>query len=290
MASDLLFSIMFADDTSVFIEGTSYDYVIDLLNVELQKVSVWLKANKLTVNIQKTFYMVFHRVRLKNAKKTVIIQDTKIQSQKNTKFLGIIIDDQLKWNDHITYVKNKISKSIGILYKARNYLNKYTLKNLYYTYTYPYLIYCVEVWGNACNTYLDPLFKLQKKCIRTISFSDKQDHTTPLFKQLDILCFSKLVIHRIALMMFKHSLDILPQPMNDLFLKNDHIHNHDTRQRDNLRLVIGKGEIMYKTFSFHGIHIRNHLNMHISIDVSYPCYKKLSKKYIQNNDIVYRIR
>ena len=142
---------MFADDTSVFIEGSCYETIINIMNVELSKISIWLKANKLTINIQKTFYMVFHRAKIKKTTQTVMIQDTHILALNNTKFLGVIIDNKLKWNEHITYIKNKISKSIGILYKSRNYLNRHTLRNLYYTFIYPYLIYCVEVWGNACN-------------------------------------------------------------------------------------------------------------------------------------------
>ena len=64
-ASDLLFTILFADDTSVFLEGQNYNQIIDCLNTELEKVDIWLKANKLTINIKKTSFMVFHRARLK---------------------------------------------------------------------------------------------------------------------------------------------------------------------------------------------------------------------------------
>ena len=65
-ASDLLFSILFADDTSVFIEGTAYSSIIKDINTELEKVDKWLKSNKLSVNIKKTHYMMFHRTRIKN--------------------------------------------------------------------------------------------------------------------------------------------------------------------------------------------------------------------------------
>ena len=62
--SDLLFSILFADDTSVFIEGTNFDNITHILNLELEKVNTWLKANKLTVNLKKTHYIMFHRTRI----------------------------------------------------------------------------------------------------------------------------------------------------------------------------------------------------------------------------------
>ena len=81
--------------------------------------------------------------------------------------------------EHIQYIKNKVSKSVGILCKVQKYLDQQTLHNLYYTFVYPYLIYGVEIWGNACNVYLDPLVKLQKKCLRIITFSSYLEHTEP---------------------------------------------------------------------------------------------------------------
>ena len=63
----------------------------------------------------------------------------------------------------------------------------------------------IEIWGNACNVYLDPLVKLQKKCLGIITFSSYLEHTEPLFQNLEILNFKQLVIHRIAMLMFKNS-------------------------------------------------------------------------------------
>ena len=86
-------------------------------------------------------------------------------------------------------MKNKISKSIGILIKFRPYLDKVTLRNLYFTFVYPYLIYFVEVRRNACETHLDPIIKIQKKCVRVITFSHCHEPTESLFKDLNILAF-----------------------------------------------------------------------------------------------------
>ena len=133
--------------------------------------------------------MMFHRTRIKNkaTEDRVHLCGNNLISVSNTKFLGVIIDSKLNWSDHITYIKNKMSKSIGILTKIRRFLNQKTLRNLYFSFVYPYLTYCVEVWGNTHDTYLNPLIKLQKKCIRIITFYHYLEHTPPLFKQLDIL-------------------------------------------------------------------------------------------------------
>ena len=62
-ASELLFSILYADDTSVHISGNDITYLVSSINAELELLSRWFKANKLSLNVQKTFYLVFHRAK-----------------------------------------------------------------------------------------------------------------------------------------------------------------------------------------------------------------------------------
>ena len=158
---------------------------------------------------------------------------------------------------------------------------------MYFTFIYPYLIYCVEVWGNTYDCHLDPLIKIQKTSLRTITFSHYLDHTAPLFERLNILDFKKLVKQRISLLMFKNHLNILPTPLSNLFIVNNTRHDHFTRQHNDLHIDIGLKENVYRLFSFHGTHIWNHISKKKSIDVSYACFKNLSKMYIQANNIPY---
>ena len=73
------------------------------------------------------------------------------------------------------------------MYKARRYLNKVSLKNLYYAYIYPYFTYCIEVWGSAAKCHVNSLFLLQKKIIRIMTFSPYLAHTAPIFIDLAIV-------------------------------------------------------------------------------------------------------
>ena len=104
------------------------------MNRELELISEWFKAIKLTLNIDKTYYMVFHRGcrKFKNNIE-LVINDMKIREAKSMKYLGVIIDSKLNWIDHITYIKNKVAKGIGIIRKAKKLLNKKALLNLYHT-------------------------------------------------------------------------------------------------------------------------------------------------------------
>ena len=107
--------------------------------------------------------MMFHRTRIKGDHHAIIIGGNPLTYFNNTKFLGVIIDHKLNWSNHILYIKNKVSKSIGIINKIRSLLDKNTLRNLYFTFIYPYLIYCIEIWGNTNDTHLNPIIKIQKK-------------------------------------------------------------------------------------------------------------------------------
>ena len=113
-SSELLLSILFADDTSVFIEGPSYQDISNILNKALENISIWLEANKLTINVNKTHYIMFHRTRVKHITNFKInISNNVIDRSMNTNVLGVIIDSKLNWAAHILYTKNNISKSIG---------------------------------------------------------------------------------------------------------------------------------------------------------------------------------
>ena len=93
------------------------------------------------------------------------------------------------------------------------------MRKLYYSYIYPYLIYCIEVWGISPHTHLKPLLLLPKKIVRIMTFSSYYAHTAPIFKDLTILTIDKLIVHRIGITMYKYSNGLLPDVFNTLYIK-----------------------------------------------------------------------
>ena len=156
-------TILFADDTTILIESDHVSTALKLMNKELQKLNTWLTANKLSLNISKTHYMVFDRGKEKNDQDSLYLNKILIERVKFTKFLGVIIDEKLTWTHHISYIKNKISKGFGIILRARKFFNKSALLKLYNSFVLPYLIYCVEIWGNASEIHILPIITLKKK-------------------------------------------------------------------------------------------------------------------------------
>ena len=114
--SKFLYTILYADDTCVLLNGKDLNNLIQSMNTELDLLSTWLKSNKLSLNTHITFFQLFLRARMKTSNFVNIIVDKCVLNKVTSiKYLGVIIDHKLNW---ISYVKNKISKGIGILYKA----------------------------------------------------------------------------------------------------------------------------------------------------------------------------
>ena len=123
----------------------------------------------------------------------------------------------LAGNHILAIIKTKISKPLGVIYRAKNFFNKKALLNLYYAYVFSYYMYCVEIRGNAKESYVNPLIKLQKRSVRIITHSHYRSHTEPLFCKLDILPFGKLVQYRISLTMFKFYHGQVPDSILSIF-------------------------------------------------------------------------
>ena len=113
-----------------------------------------------------------------------------ISEVREIKFLGVKLDNKVNWKDHINYISGKVSRGIGMVLKARGYLAKKALMTLYYSFIYPYLIYCNHIWGSTYQTNLMKLQKLQNRIIRIIRIicnTKSRDHARPLYVATGLL-------------------------------------------------------------------------------------------------------
>ena len=126
------------------------------MNIELTKIQDWFNANKLSLNISKTKYSFFHtlawsdRIPLKLPK--LQINTNTIKREYTMKFSGVLLDENLSWKAHIDTIGRKISKNIGIIYKARITLNQKSTKQLYFSFIHSYLTYRSMAWASTNRT------------------------------------------------------------------------------------------------------------------------------------------
>ena len=133
--------------------------------------------------------MLFHRRRIKTDNLKLTIGQGTLRQTSRCKYLSLIFDNKLNWAAHLTHVKSKISKYVVILMKARPCLTRKYFLDLYYSFAYPYLIYCVELRGHAGDRLLLLLFLVQKKIVRIITFFCLLGPYCSNFSETEIITF-----------------------------------------------------------------------------------------------------
>ena len=159
--SKLVSFILFADDTNIFYSNKCLKTLSNIIQTEIDKIAEWLNVNKLSLNTTKTKIILFRSPNKKPSQTIKInINGKNIEQVKCTTFLGIIIDECLTWKDHIS---KKIIRAAGIIAKIRHFVNRNTLKLIYYALVYPYLIYGNSTWGNTYKSRIQKKMNIQKK-------------------------------------------------------------------------------------------------------------------------------
>ena len=222
--------VLLADDTNLFSSGSNARSLQDGVNNDLAIIAEWLKVNKLSLNIKKTHFMCFSAKNKPSPCISLQIDGEALAEVNKSKFLGVIIDNKLSWKDHISLVCRKVARGIGVIIKARKVLHSESMKCLYYSFIYPYLIYCNQVWGSACKTNIEPLLILQKRVMRIILGVHPRSPSEPLFITLKFLSCENIFEYLIGRLMYRiyhGELSVL----HCLFTKNSDIHVHNTRQK-----------------------------------------------------------
>ena len=207
-----------------------------VIQAEINKVTEWLNVNKLSLNISKTKFILFRSINKKPKENVKItINNINIDQVKRTNFLGVIIDECLTWNDHITKVAKTISRASGIIAKIRHFVNRNALKLIYYALVYPYFTYGNLIWGNTYKIRIQKIMNIQKKIVRLMTFKSYVEHAEMIFKELRILDIFKINDYLTAIFMFRyHRLKNLPEKFSNYFVTVDQIHKHNTRNSSKL--------------------------------------------------------
>ena len=207
---------------------TNLTEVTNSINDELSHVHEWLLINKLSVNVSKTKFMIFHH---QQRRIDTLIPDLKLDSQpiehvSEFNFLGLTLDELLSWNPHVQKVANKTSGTIGILRRLKNIIPISVLQTLYNTLILPHFHYCILSWGFRMGR----LKLLQKRAVRVMSGSRYNAHADPLFKKLHVVKLSDLFTVNVYKIYYKLRHLSLPTYVANMFNDFSHIHEHETRQ------------------------------------------------------------
>ena len=211
------------------------------------------------------------------------INNEQIDCVQSIKFLGVILDQNLTWKDHIDTVASKISRTIGIISKSKYFISEISLFQLYYSLVYPYLYYGNIIWGSAYKSNLRRLKVLQKRVIRIISISSFDAHTAPLFHKYHLLTLDNIHLLQVALFMFSVHYNSIPSTFQSMFNKNSAIHQYNTRQTNDYKVHYSRTNILKTTIVSFGPRLWNSLPTDLKTKQSLFCFKKKLKKYLINS-------
>uniref|UniRef100_A0A672FS48 Reverse transcriptase domain-containing protein n=1 Tax=Salarias fasciatus TaxID=181472 RepID=A0A672FS48_SALFA len=219
--SDILSPVVFADDTNIFCTGDDLQQMMDIVSQELSKLKSWFNRNKLSLNSEKTKFMLFGNQK-NNIKVKLMIDNVLVERVYDNKFLGVILDHKLCWKNHTTYISSKLARNVGIMGRVKHMLNERALLLLYCSLVLPYLMYCVAVWGNTYKSTLQKICTLQKKkAIRIVHKVSYNDHTNQLFLKSDMLKFMDLVKLQTVQIAYKAEHNLLPGNLNKWFMERE---------------------------------------------------------------------
>ena len=162
---------LFADDTTLQMFNNNLRALQVICNYELTKVVRWFENNKLSLHPGKTKFFIFSK-KEEDLTISIEIQDIKIEQcglnfkTKSIKFLGIMVDDKLTWAEHITYVKNRLIKTIAVLSQIKHYFPRNLRILIYKSLFMPHLQYGIKIFGHVTASNI--LFKYQKCALRTV--------------------------------------------------------------------------------------------------------------------------
>ena len=187
-ASKKLIFYLFADDTNIYNESKNLSKLLKIVNKEFRLIKRWLDANKLSSSIDKTIYIIVHSSsRNVPSDLTIKIGKKHVKRSKFVKFFGLLFDEHLSWKYHLSELSKKLASTCGIFFKIRNLLPLDVLLCLYNALFLSFLQYGLIVWGQPFASYIDLIFKLQKKAVRSISFQPRLSPSLPIFKDLKLL-------------------------------------------------------------------------------------------------------
>ncbi len=223
--------LSYADDTTMYSSDANLHNLEIVTNIELRKLDEWFRTNKLALNVSKTKFSIFSPNKIKSNNIQIAINDTNIERDQVTKFLGLHLDEQLSWKEHIKKLRAKLASSIFVINRVKNYLPHDALKTVYYTLIHSHLIYGIQAWGGS--PHIEQLYKIQKKALRLINHTSYRSHTDPLFKRERILKIHD--IYKLHCILFTHDYKYNSLPLSfDDFFPRPNINNMITRQIDDI--------------------------------------------------------
>ena len=218
----------FTDDTNLLHFSKSVNKLNKYINLDMKNLTDWLNTNKISLSFEKTELEIFkHKKKKLECPIRIKLSRKRLYPSNSIKYLGVKIDKNLNWNDHIHDIATKLNRANALLFKIRNYVNFNTLKSIYFAIFDSHINYANLKWGQKLNSAFR-ISTLQKKVIRVINNQPRNTQSSLLFKKSSILKFEDKILTNNIMFISKSINNLLPPIFKNWFIFCSEIHNYDT--------------------------------------------------------------
>ena len=209
---------LFVDNACLLISNICKKTLQDEAKTELENLHLWMDANKLTLNSSKSNVLLINsKLRDKGKFDNMKIKKSEICITSTVKYLGIYIDEELNFKNHIASIVAKISRGVSISYKIKNFLQTSTLLCVYYSLVHTHLSYGITIWVSTCKSHFEKLSSLQNKAIRAVGGAKWNESSSPLYYKFKVLKFHDIYKYEFAKFMYHVQNKTLPTPLLNFF-------------------------------------------------------------------------
>ena len=272
----------FADDTNLLIIDKSLKKLNKHLNADLSALVQWLRANKISLNTKKTELIIF-KSRNKKISKTLNfrLSGQKLTPVNKIKYLGLIIDENLTFSQHLQDLSCKLSRSNGMLAKIRHFVNYETLLNIYHAIFGSHMGYGCQVWGQRNTEYIKRIMSIQNKSLKIMHFQNNRFKPSILYYLSKILTLPDLVKFKNCIFVWENLQNLSPNNFRLYFKLAYEIHNYTLRSVSSNKLAVPmKQTFQYGLYSitYQSIYFWNSLPNYLKVDKA-----KISKGVFSNS-------
>ena len=234
-------SLLFADNTANSTCDIDHQSLKSNLELSLRKMLHWFHCNKLVVNTSKTLFMFFSRTStavpaLQEVEVTFGGRVIKINRVQTTRYLGVIVDQNLSWKAHITSLRLKLGRNVGVMHRLKFFLPFYALKSIYFSLVHSYINYCSIIYLSTFQSHISPIVKLQNKAMRIlkmlfyspVSLPGKSP-TKSLYSYFNIIPVRQILAFQCILFRVRYLKDLQPDCFKSFFPGPPSVRPYNTR-------------------------------------------------------------
>ncbi|XP_077976386.1 uncharacterized protein LOC144432146 [Styela clava] len=271
-------SIMFADDTDLILHGENLEDLFTVANYELANIHSWMLVNKLSLNANKTKFVLFHPSKHKSVSctKPLLLNGNEIERVKEIKFLGVIFDENLSWKSHILHVIGKTKRNLAVAAKVSQCVNQSALLAMFQSLLLSHIRYCCSVWLHGNKTLVSKLQSICNNFLRILFRKGKRESVNHFYKKLNILKVEDIMKFEVLSLVHDFHNNSLPNCFDDILTKI----TSNRRSSSNLFIPFMSTSVSQHALCYTGPKLWNSLPLNLKTLKSKKSFQKKVKSYL----------